>query len=178
MVQGKCAKRSSFGLAERFHERHVASDPLRNPHEGQAGVCGGASRINHCRGLKHRHSVGEPEERPRPKMHPTAGYKLGCFRGTGWIGGRRIDARRIQRSSPCLRIHLTLQGPQVAQQLTRRLIAGVGTLVEALERNPFSSTGISGLSRVMGSGVACRMDSSAPPVSFRRTEAAVWPSGR
>ncbi len=91
-------------------------------------------------------------------MRPTAGNELRCFRRTGRIGDRGIvgdcgfdgggawmrarppqelEPHCIWRRSRRVRVELTLQRPQVGQQLARRLIAVVGSLVETLERDPF-----------------------------------------
>ena len=92
IIQCKRAKRGSFGVGKRLDVRPGPKSRLCQLRKREAGVCGGVTWIDRRCGRERRHRVGYLEERPRPKMRPTAGNQLGCFRRAGWIRGRRIDA--------------------------------------------------------------------------------------
>ena len=64
----------------------------------------------------------------------------GLSGGGAWMRAsppQELEPHCIWHRSSVVRVELTLQWPQVGQQLARRLVAVVASLVETLERDPF-----------------------------------------
>ena len=130
---------------------------LRDLRERQTGVGGGVGRSDFGCRQKRRDGVGQLEEGPGAQMRPSPCDELGGFGRRRLVGSSASPPEELEPGEStiaCLRVQLTLQRPEVAQQLARRLIAGVGTLLEALERNPFQLRRDVRVEPVMDSGAA------------------------